>query len=82
MTLYFSFRSRTQSINFSRTLSGYGIDNKLISTPKQISRECGLTVIMPATAFETAKSILKRGYNTFIGAYKLTNGYITALIVR
>ncbi len=82
MTLYFSFRSRTQTINFSKTLSSYGIQNKLISTPKQISSECGLSVIMPQSAFEVAKSLLKRGYNTFIGAYKLTNGYLTALIIR
>ena len=82
MNLYFSFRSRTQSINFSRTLTSYGIQNKIISTPKQISSECGLSVIMPYSALNTAQSLLGRNYNTFIGAYKLSNGYLTAIIVR
>lgn len=72
MTLLAVFRSRTQSLDYSERLNGYGVLASTMATPKEAKIGCGLCVKFDARFFVRAKAILKTGnYTTFKGFYKL-----------
>ena len=72
--LIFAFRSRTQSIRFGGELRNAGVNNVLISTPRDVSVGCGLSVKIDERAIGIATAKLHAlGLNTFIGAFRITH---------
>ncbi len=84
--LIFAFRSRTQSIKFSGELRNAGVNNVLISTPREVSVGCGLSVRIDESAIGAATAKLHAlDFNTFIGAFRITHAghekYVERLFV-
>lgn len=74
MSILAVFKSRTQTIEFSRALKSRGIAAKLVSAPKQAKAGCALACEFPYASFGTAKNALKnRNYSAFAGFYKAVN---------
>lgn len=72
--LIFAFRSRTQSIRFSGELKAAGVVNTLVSTPREVSVGCGLSVKIGESAIGVAAAKLHTlELNTFIGAFRVTH---------
>lgn len=76
MTILAVFRSRTQSVDYVRRLTGYGITAQTVSTPREIKIGCGLSVTFDSAYFARARAVLALGkYSAFKGFYKL--GYLS-----
>lgn len=75
MYYIYSFRSRSESMNFFDDLKNAGIFARLISTPRSISIGCGLSVKIPPENIELANSIMNKcTYKTHLGVF-FYNGY-------
>ena len=74
------FQNRTQALNFSRNLSRYNVQTKIINTPRELSTSCGLTVVFLYENFAKAVHCYRSGkYFSFVGFYgkKTLGGRIT-----
>ena len=75
--LIVAFRSRTESIKLSEILKRNGIDNRIISTPKQAGVGCGLSVQVARERLRAVNAILEqRVFYSFTGIFvlKIQNG--------
>ncbi len=65
------FRSRSQSLDFTEKLIGYGIGAETVAAPKEAKIGCGLCVRFEERNFARVVAVLKLGkYTTFKGFYK------------
>lgn len=57
-------------MKFSTIISSYGVPTSIVSTPRQISVACGISVKIPEKAVKLAQDILKRRqFYTCAGIY-------------
>lgn len=64
------FQNRTQALAFSRNLNSYGVKNKVINTPREITSSCGLSVVFSFNNLNKAKHLLSRSSNySFAGFF-------------
>ena len=67
-----SFRSRSETVKFSDLLNKRGIGNAIISTPKEASVGCGLSVRISPNYFEMAKRLVfANGFSSFAGFFQI-----------
>lgn len=70
MYYIFAFRSRAESLSFFDSTKKKGICTRLISTPREISIGCGLSVKVEESDFDTAYELLETcKSNTFLGVF-------------
>jgi len=68
-----AFRSRSETVGFSRFLSENGIRNEIINTPKSAGVGCGLSVKISVSAFQTVKrALFSVRAKTFAGFFLVT----------
>ncbi|MEG1752047.1 MAG: DUF3343 domain-containing protein [Clostridia bacterium] len=66
------FRSRTETISFANILSSYGVNSKIINTPRSINVSCGISVLLQPDAKQIVENILaRRKFSTFGGLFKI-----------
>lgn len=66
------FRSRSQAMDCNAVLRSAGIPVNLINTPKEANVGCGLSVKIPQSFLQRAKSvIIRKRYSAFYGFMKL-----------
>ena len=71
------FNNRNQAMQFASYLKGLNVRNKTISTPRELSVSCGLSVIFLESGLPQAKFIISRNQmSTFQGFYFELNGYM------
>ena len=67
-----AFRSRQSVLRFDSALNEYGITSDIITTPRQISMGCGLSVRFDLAQLALAENLYySGGYNNLIGFYRL-----------
>ena len=65
------FRARSETLKFSSLLSSYRVPNIVVTTPRQISVSCGISVKIGPKGIDIAKTILsRRKFYTFAGIYQ------------
>lgn len=70
------FRAKSETVKFSSLLSSYKVPNTVVSTPRQISVSCGISVKISSRGLEIAKYILsRRQFYTFAGIYQDSASY-------
>lgn len=80
MTYYLAtFRSQTQTYEFSHILSSYGIAAAVIQTPRQAQASCGLSVKIPDRfGLDYARLIISRrqfsSFSSFFEVIDFGNG--------
>jgi len=66
-----AFRSRQQVLRFEQTLRQQGINVRVVSTPRDISMGCGLSVRFNVEDAEKVRRALKMGdHGNLIGIYR------------
>ncbi len=76
--LYVVFKNRTNTLMFYDLVKKYRLGGRIVSTPKQISVSCGLSVELDYSSFNWALRIISGGnFNSFAGIYKknIRNNY-------
>lgn len=69
-----SFRSRSETIKFSEYLKKNGVNNDIISTPKEAGVGCGLSIKITKDKYPLIKRILSvTKVNSFAGFFLVTN---------
>lgn len=64
------FKSRAESIKYSKILKDNGIMNALINTPKEVGIGCGLSVQISIGFYEYAKRIISINKSpSFVGFF-------------
>ena len=72
-----AFRSRTQVLHFEEALRRAGLASGVISTPREVSMGCGLSVRFDLAQFPQALAVYRRlNPGAFIGFYRV-EGYGT-----
>ena len=72
MYVIISFRSRTDTLVFSKLLNSYGVKNSVTNTPRQVSVSCGISVKIEQKSLEIARNLLKRRvFSSFAGIFML-----------
>jgi len=71
------FRARSETLKFSSLLSSYRVPNIVVTTPRQISVSCGISVKIGPKGIDIAKTILsRRQFYTFAGIYTAGNDFV------
>ncbi len=71
------FRARSETLKFSSLLSSYRVPNMVVTTPRQISVSCGISVKIGPKGLDIAKTILsRRQFYTFAGIYTDGKNYV------
>lgn len=71
------FRARSETLKFSSLLSSYRVPNMVVTTPRQISVSCGISVKIGPKGLDIAKMILsRRQFYTFAGIYTDGKNYV------
>lgn len=66
-----AFRSRQQVLRFEQILRRYGVPVSVISTPRDISMGCGLSVRFPLSRAQDVRMALREiNTNNLIGLYR------------
>jgi len=66
-----AFRSRQQVLRFEQILRRYGVPVSVISTPRDISMGCGLSVRFPLSRAQDVRRALREiNTNNLIGLYR------------
>lgn len=75
-TIIAVFGNRNQSMQFASYLKRMGVRCKTISTPRELSVSCGISVIFPSQNLTQAKFVLNRyKFSTFVRLYgMISNG--------
>lgn len=64
------FRSRSETLGYSNLLRSYGVDVKVINTPREVNVSCGISVKFDIAYIKEARDILtRRRFDTFAGFY-------------
>ena len=67
---YAVFKSRNETLSFSRYLKTLGIPCAVTSTPKQVKRTCGISVRFLSDYLSIVRAHFpQRGYSSFVGFY-------------
>jgi len=75
MYYLFSFRSRAESMAFFDSTKKSGIASRLVSTPREISIGCGLSVKIGDVDFNVANNLLEVCQAaTFLGVFSDSTG--------
>ena len=71
------FNNRNQAMQFANYLKRMGINCKTLSTPRELSVSCGLSVMLSVSALQQAKYILSNfKFSSFVRMYRIeSNGY-------
>ena len=70
--LIIAFRSREESVKFSRLLNKYGVSSSLSAPPKEAGLSCGLSVRTEINYFYAVKNLLSSiKTKTFVGVFKV-----------
>ena len=70
------FRSRSQAVDCNIRLKSFGIASELINTPKEANVGCGLSIKIPHSAIERAKTIIRKAnYSAFYGYFVIQYTY-------
>jgi len=78
MYYIFAFRSRAESMAFFDNTKKQGLFTRLISTPREISIGCGLSVKVNDRNIDTAYELLEVcPNNTFLGVFYCNGSEIT-----
>ena len=68
------FDNRNHSMQFASILKRMGIVNRTVSTPRELSVSCGISVIFPYDNVKQAKMILfKNGFVNNVKMYLVRN---------
>ena len=68
------FNNRNQSMQFATYLKRLGVNCKTVSTPRELSVSCGLSVVFLLKNINKAKYVLKSfNFAGFIGFYKVND---------
>jgi len=76
MTYYLAtFHSQTQTYEFARLLSSYGVLSSVIQTPRQAQASCGLSVKIPDRfGLEHARFIIsRRQFSSFSAFFEVVD---------
>ena len=66
-----AFRSRQQVLRFEATLRQWGIPTQVVTTPRDISMGCGLSVRFPMERLgEVRRTVLAANPGNLIGLYR------------
>ncbi|MDR0425995.1 MAG: DUF3343 domain-containing protein [Clostridiales bacterium] len=72
MYTIFAFQSRAQAMTMYSSLKRAGIGSALMTTPREVSLGCGLSVKICEQSYREACSVLYAVENdTFLGAFRL-----------
>ncbi len=64
------FRARSETIAFANTLKSNGINVLIVSTPREISVSCGISVRFSPGYINLVKKIISnKRFNSFSGVY-------------
>ena len=72
------FNNRNQALQFASYLKRMGVSNKTISTPRELSVSCGLSIIFLASGIRQAEHVIRsNNFSGFIRFYRVVpNGMI------
>ena len=65
-----TFRNTHKLIKAERVLRGRGVEVEVIPTPKEISSECGMSLLVEEEEFQEARHILKNEGVEVVGVYE------------
>ena len=65
-----AFRSRQQVLRFESALKRLGVPARVVSTPRDISMGCGLSVRFPLEYAQAVRRALAGGAGNLIGLYR------------
>ena len=64
------FNNRTHTMSFSKLLKQIGIKNNIITTPRELSVSCGISVIFPYSQISKASLLINQyKLNSFVSFY-------------
>lgn len=71
------FNNRNQAMKFASCLKRLNVRNKTISTPRELSVSCGLSVIFLENGIAQAKYVINSNQmSAFSGFYLVLNDYL------
>ncbi len=76
--LLIAFRSRAHTLRFYDLLRSYKVKATVVNTPKEARIGCGISVRCDESGLGYVNlSLLKTGFSSFIGVFKVTeNGFL------
>ncbi len=66
----FTFVNTHKVIKDERILRGHGLEVEVIPTPKEISSECGMSLLVEEGKFQEAQQVLKNEGVEVVGVYE------------
>lgn len=77
-----SFRSRQHAFHFSQVLRDQGINNQVMSTPKEVALGCGLSLRFSPYMTRQILQIYKQYNSPIIGCYHVERTGSNTIITR